>query len=114
MDQGAGTDQVMREAAGFLVPDLFRKGSVMAEDDVRQLAGQGALDQDVGQLLVIGDDIVFPAVDDIHKGHGILIVVSEHGDQVLAVITESVSHLRKGNDQDAGDPLQDREGCFCL
>ena len=45
MNQRTGNEQVMSEAAGFLIPDIFRKGSVMAENDVAKLACQRALDK---------------------------------------------------------------------
>jgi len=45
MDERPRDQQMMREAAGFIVPDIFRKGTVMAENNVAELAGQGALDK---------------------------------------------------------------------
>ena len=45
MNERTGDQQVMGEAAGFLIADIFRKGSVMAENDMAQLAGQRALDK---------------------------------------------------------------------
>ena len=85
VEQRAGRQQVIREAARLFIADVFREGAVVAQDDVAQLAGQGAVDDEGRQQLVIGNEILRFAVHDIDGGKSILAVYAELLDDAVTV-----------------------------
>ena len=60
MDQRTRNQQVVGKGFCFFIADRFRTGTVMAEDDMPQLAGQGALMQEEGQALIISNKAPSP------------------------------------------------------
>ena len=83
MQDGPGTDQMMREADGLRHADILRTGdAVMAQDDVTKLTGNGSPDDLEGEPHIIDDNIA----DTVQAGHvkveGGGVLVAEDGDEV--------------------------------
>ena len=66
VDQGAGNKKMICETLCLFIADIFRAGAVMAKDDVTEFTGQGALDKNLGQLLIISHDIIGFTVLDVY------------------------------------------------
>ena len=86
MDQRAGHEQVMGKSLCFLIAHIFRKGSVVAEDNVAQLAGQGALVKEERQALIISHNVMRLAVGKVNGRESVLILFSEGGDDATAIL----------------------------
>ena len=100
---------MIRKRFCLLIPNVFRKGSVMAENDVAQLPGEGPLNKDLGKLLIIGHNILRFSVLHVHGGEGVLVSVAEHGDHAAAILIYVVGNGLIGKNEDAGCILQDWE-----
>lgn len=95
VDQRPGSEQVMMETADFLHEDVVGKGTVVSEDDVAQLASQGAVKGMVilTEFPIICNDVLELSIDNVGggksiRGKGCL------PNQIVAIDTNIVGQLR--------------------
>ena len=106
VDQRTRSKKMISEAFRLLVPDIFRAGAIMAEDNVAEFTGQRTLDKDLGQLLVIGDDIQLFPVFQTDGGEGVLVLFAKGINHAPTIMGHIFGKILIGDNQDAGDLLQ--------
>ena len=85
MDERTRAEEMMGETVGFRHADFFRFAAVMTQDNMTQLAGQGALQQIERQALIVGDEIAKLAVLKVNGSNGVMLLHVEHGNQIVTI-----------------------------
>ena len=101
---------MMSEAAGLLIPDILWAGSVMAQGNVAEFAGQGTLDDMKRKLLVIRNNIADRITVEMDRGDGVLVMIAADGNKILSVYAEVFRHFGKRHDKDTGPGFEHRKG----
>lgn len=94
-DQRARAEQMAGEVQSLRPANIDRAGAVVAEDDVAELSGDGALQDVLRHALVEGHDVAEPAVDLLHQGDGILVPIAEAIDDDLAINADLIRDIRE-------------------
>ena len=98
---------MMGETTGLIIPEIFRTGTIVAEDNVAEFAGQGAFYDMKRKQLIIRDNITDGIAVHMNRSNGILIVIATNRNKVATFCAEVFRHFSKRHHKNAGPVFED-------